>query len=119
MVKLNKFNKRKNNCFNVFCRKKGWQKLYQIMSRKNIDNKINNSEWENISDDQKKNFLRNVRSEYVGYLIGIGMEKSEVIKTKSYLLLNVICNFKTKTLNNHESVKSSWRNLRVCSLNHE
>jgi hypothetical protein len=119
MVKLNKFNKRKNSCFLVFYRKKGWQKLYQIMSRKNIANKINMDTWNDLSIEKKKNFLRSVKSEYMGYLICLGMEKSEVMKTKSYLLLNGICNFKTKTLNNHESVKSSWMNLRVCALNHE
>jgi len=102
----------------VLHRKKGWQKLYEIMSRKNIVNKINSDSWQELSIEQRRSFLTNIRSEYIGYLGGLGMSKQNILKTKAYMLLNVMCNFKTKTMKNHKSVLSTWKNLSLCALNH-
>ena len=111
-------NKKVNDFYLVLHRKRGWQKLYEIMSRKNIVSKINSESWQELSIEQKRSFLRNIRSEYVGYLGGLGMSKQNIMKTKAYLLLNIMCNFKTKTMQNHKSVLSTWRNLSFCALNH-
>jgi len=118
MVANNTHQKKRNNCYGVINRSKGWKQLYHLMSRKHIVNKINSDAWSELSLEQKKSFLRNVKDEYVAYLRSIGMEKSMIVKTKSYLLLNTICNFKTKTINNQKSVKTSWYNLRMCALAH-
>lgn len=119
MVANNTYKKKRANCYKVINRKKGWQQLYLLMNRKNIVNKINNDVWSELSLEQKKNFLRNIRDEYMSSLQSIGMSKTDIIRTKSYLLLNVICNFKTKTLNNHLSIKNSWYNLKMCALKHK
>lgn len=118
MVTHNSHEKKRNNCYGVINRSKGWKQLYELMSRKQIVNKINSDTWRDLSLEQKKNFVRNVRDEYVAYLGSIGMSKTDIVNTKSYLLINTICNFKTKTLNNHNSMKLSWDNLRRCALTH-
>ena len=118
MVIKNTHVKKRNNCYGVINRSKGWKQLYHLMSRKNILDKINSDIWSELSLEQKRSLLRNVKDEYVAYLRSIGMEKSIIVNTKSYLLLNTICNFKTKTISNQKSVKTSWDNLRMCALSH-
>ena len=111
--------KRLNDCYGVINRKKGWIKLAEITSRKTITNKIShNHDWVNLDMEYKKQFLANILSEYCGYMISLGMNKSQVIKTKSFILLQSLCNAREKVLKK-DSFRTQWDNLMFCALKHQ
>ena len=111
--------KRFNDCYGVINRKKGWEKLAEITSRKNIVNKIShNQDWVNLDIEYKKQFLSNILSEYCGYMKSLGMNKSQIIRTKSFSLLQNLCHAREKFLKK-DSFRTQWDNLMFCALKHK
>ena len=109
--------KKIKDCYMVINRKKGWVKLSELMNKKQIVNKINSESWNELSLDYKRQFLNNILAEYCGYLKSVGMEKSQIVRTKSYILLKGLCKCKNKTLAN-KNFKLNWNSIRFCTLKH-
>jgi hypothetical protein len=119
MSKVTPEKKRLNDCYGVINRKRGWKKLSEMMRKKIVMNKItNNNNWEDLDVEYKKQFLANILSEYCGYMRSIGMDKSQVIRTKSYILLKGLCHAREKVLKK-DSFRHQWNSLMFCALKHE
>ena len=117
MGKPSKYQKKVRDCHMVISRKKGWVKLSELMNKKQVLSKINNDSWNDLSIEYKRQFLNNILAEYCGFLKSIGMDKGQIVKTKSYLLLEGLCKCKNKTLDN-SNFKINWNAIRFCALKH-
>ena len=117
MGKPSTHQKKVRDCYMVLYRKKGWGKLSELMNKKQIVNKINNDSWNDLTVDYKRQFLNNILAEYCGNLKSIGMQKSQIVRTKSYILLKGLCKSKSKTLAS-PNFRLNWNSIRFCALKH-